>query len=266
MDILRRILPPLKPVDALRVSEMKIHNQNLMTIGGENSATINRILVVDDDKTTHSLLQAYLSVTGFDVEVASTAEEAWMHYNSKACHLVLLDLNLPDEDGLVVARKIRASSDIPIIMLTNRTDIEDKVAGLQIGADDYMVKPFEPRELLARIQNTLNRTALHKNDDRVMIGCKVFDPNKMLLFSDSEGEQDLTLGEARVLSALVAANGRVLSRDFLLDAITDGAEDAYYRTIDVLIYRLRKKIEVDPGQPVFLKTVKGLGYRLDLLK
>lgn len=226
-----------------------------------------RILIAEDDATTLSLLDAYLTSSGYKVDGVDSAEKALVKFAARGYGMVLLDLSLPDEDGIVVAKKIRASSSVPIIMITNRGDDQDKITGLEIGADDYVVKPFNPRELLARIKNTLSRSNSSVSEDhmrshRIAIGQCLFDHEQMVLVKDDDEILELTLGEYRVLSALIKGKGRVLTRDFLLDAISDNNDEPYYRTVDVIIYRLRKKIEKDPKHPEYLKTVKGLGYRL----
>ncbi|MCG8402115.1 MAG: response regulator transcription factor [Firmicutes bacterium] len=229
-----------------------------------------RILLIEDDVTTLALLDAYLVASGYRVDSVDCASNALAKMSNQTYEMILLDLNLPDEDGIVVARKIRSFSSVPIIMLTNRGGVKDRIAGLETGADDYVVKPFDPKELLARIKNTISRATGSvivgklDPDSNVTIGNRHFSLEKACLYNEENDIIDLTLGEYRVLSALVKVNGRVLSREYLLDAISQDLDEPYYRTVDVLIYRLRRKIEQNPKKPQFIKTVKGLGYRLML--
>lgn len=229
-----------------------------------------RVLVIEDDVTILALLDAYLVASGHKVDSVNCASEALERLSDYTYDLILLDLSLPDEDGIVVARKIRSFSSVPIIMLTNRGGVEDRIAGLETGADDYIVKPFNPQELLVRIRNTISRAeggVVVGNldpDNNIAIGGCNFSLEKACLSNENNEIIDLTLGEYRILTALVRVNGRVLSREYLLDAISKDLDEPYYRTVDVLIYRLRRKIEKNPKKPRFIKTIKGLGYRLTL--
>jgi two-component system torCAD operon response regulator TorR len=228
-----------------------------------------RLLVVEDDPALRALLIAYLEKDNYRVEGASTAAEAEKLLGSRHYAMILLDLGLPDEDGLVVARRLRTKSTVPIIFVTQRSGDADRIIGLEMGADDYIVKPFNPRELSARVRNILNRTSPMARDAQteapIAIGSWRLDLGKRLL-RDGEGKQlAITRAEFDILRSLSAVKGRVQSRDALLDAIgSSSSDDVSDRTIDVLISRLRKKIEADPRSPRIILTVPGVGYRLDL--
>lgn len=224
-----------------------------------------RLLIVEDEPSVRALLSAYLEAENFSVVEAASAQEAIRNFQSQRVDLVLLDLELPDEDGLVVARQLRAKSDVPIIFVTQRDDDTTRIAGLEIGGDDYVTKPFNARELLARIRNILKRSGHGQQgqEDRTRWAFSdlVLDEARRSLTRENGDEVSLTGAEFDLLTALVRANGRVLSRDFLLDAVRQGADEAQPKLVDVLVSRLRKKIE--PGSPpTLIVTVKGHGYKL----
>jgi two-component system torCAD operon response regulator TorR len=228
-----------------------------------------RLLVVEDDPALRALLIAYLEKDNYRVDGASTAADAERLLRSNQYAMILLDLGLPDEDGIVVARRLRTRSTVPIVFVTQRAGDADRISGLEMGADDYIVKPFNPRELSARVRNILNRTSptarAAQAETPIAIGGWCLDLGKRLL-QDGEGKQlAITRAEFDILRSLSAAKGRVQSRDALLDAIgSDARDDVSDRTIDVLISRLRKKIEADPRSPRIILTVPGIGYRLGL--
>jgi len=224
------------------------------------------LLVVEDDASIRALLRAYLESANFGVLEAASANEAFGSFKRHRVDLVLLDLELPDEDGLVVARQLRARSDVPIIVVTQRDEASDRIAGLEIGADDYVTKPFNARELLARVRNILKRAghgdAEHAAQTSWDLGALVLDEGRRCLTHAEGGEIALTRAEFDLLTALVRARGRVLSRGQLLDAVRHGADEVQPKLVDVLVSRLRKKIELHANSRQVIVTVKGLGYKL----
>jgi len=227
-----------------------------------------RLLIVEDDEMVQSLLAAYLQREGFLISLASTGKEMLACADSERIDLILLDLGLPDEDGLTLARQIRARSNIPIVVLTARMGKSDRLAALEIGADDFMTKPFDPEELILRIRNLLGRTtgAEDSSDDVSRPEIFRFSGWNMDLAAHSltnpEGQQiPFTRAEFNLMAALAKAPNRVLSRAYLLDAVSQDADSPTDRLIDVLISRIRKKIEVNPRQPEIIITVLGCGYK-----
>lgn len=221
------------------------------------------ILVVEDDEMMQSLLSAYLDNEGYKVSSVATGKDMLAFLNINTVDLCLLDLTLPDEDGLTLARQVRARSNMPIVIMTARTGMDDRLTGLEIGADDFLTKPFDPRELVLRVRNVLNRAGGTDNDANDVI---VFSGWQLCISAHSlvapeGGEVPLTAGEFNLLSALTLAPNRVLSRSQLLDAISHSDEAPSDRMIDVFVSRLRKKIEQDPKRPVFIVTVPGHGYK-----
>ena len=221
------------------------------------------VLIVEDDELVQGLLAALLAERGMTVTgVGSGAEMAAVlvghHFD-----IVLLDLELPDEDGLVLARRLRAQSDVPIIVVTARQGREDRVAALKIGADDYIVKPFDPQELILRIDNLLSRAApVAKGSGPVtiQIGALTLGLNEHALRRADGSTIPLTPAEFSVLSALTKAPRRVLSRNHLLDALSTGAETPGERVVDVVVSRLRKKLGDNPKSPKHIRTVTEFGY------
>ena len=230
-----------------------------------------KVLVVDDDPKIRALLRRCLEGDGFSVDEAETADGVSRAFADCPPDLVTLDLNLGTEDGLDIARDIRRHPYVPIIMVTGKDDVIDRVVGLELGADDYLTKPFHVREVLARVRAVLRRTDGRAKDQPVdapaggavlyLDGLKV-DLNRLVM-TDRNGEDcDLTTAEFKLLSAFVHNAKRPLSRDRLMDLI-DGADWAPLdRTIDNQVARLRKKIERDPARPMLIKTVRGIGYML----
>jgi len=230
------------------------------------STTVS-ILIVDDDAQIRHLLREYLA--GFGMSVEAVADGIAMHeaLDTGNFDLIILDLMLPGEDGLSLCRNLRTKSNIPILMLTARGEAMDRVVGLEIGADDYIVKPFEPRELVARIHTILRRS----RGDRVIateqkqaafMGWRL---NYILrhLVSPDELVIPLSNAEFRLLAVLVENPNRVLSRDFLLDEARGRNMDMFDRSIDILISRVRQKLNDDPRTPSLIKTVRGEGYIFD---
>jgi DNA-binding response OmpR family regulator len=226
------------------------------------------ILIVDDDPQIRELLHEYFTANGLRVSVTASGKEMTAVLVDHAIDLVVLDLRLAGEDGMVLARKLREESAIPIIMLTGVRDEADRVMGLELGADDYLTKPFSPRELLARIRTVLRRTkgaALTEARQRDVRAYRFasFELNlrtRRLAKQQPAERIDLTNGEFNLLAALLAAPQRILSRDQLLEASRVYDNEVYDRSIDVQILRLRRKIEVDPSQPQFILTERGVGY------
>src|SRR5467141_2126404 len=225
------------------------------------------ILVVDDDPQIRDLLRDYLTQNELRVSETSTGREMLALLVDHAIDLVVLDLRLAGEDGMVLARKLREESAIPIIMLTGVRDEADRVMGLELGADDYLTKPFSPRELLARIRTVLRRTkgaALTQARERQVRAYRFaeFELNlRTRRLKQRDGRPiDLTNGEFNLLAALLGAPQRVLTRDQLLEASRVYDNEVYDRSIDVQVARLRPKIEPDPSQPRFIVTERGVGY------
>jgi two-component system, OmpR family, response regulator len=225
------------------------------------------ILVVDDDPQIRALLEEYLQENGLRVSVAANGIRMSQILADDAIDLVILDLRLAGEDGMAIARTLRDSSAIPIVMLTGVRDEADRVMGLELGADDYLTKPFSPRELLARIRTVLRRTkgaALSQARERRVRAYR-FDEFELNLrtrrLKRLDGRPvDLTNGEFNLLAALLAAPQRVLTRDQLLEASRVYDNEVYDRSIDVQVARLRRKIEADPSQPRLIVTERGVGY------
>src|SRR5258706_4746260 len=225
------------------------------------------ILVVDDDPQIRDLLQDYLTQNELGATVTSTGKEMSETLTEHAIDLVILDLGLAGENGMTLARKLREDSAIPVIMLTGVRDEADRIMGLELGADDYLTKPFSPRELLARIRTVLRRTkgaALTEARQRDVRAYRFaeFELNlRTRRLAKRTGQRlELTNGEFNLLAALLAAPQRVLTRDPLLEARQLYENEVYDRSIDVQVLRLRRKIEADPSQPQFIVTERGVGY------
>lgn len=226
------------------------------------------ILVVDDDREIRSLVAQLLRKHGFRVTDAADGREMMQVLEDGRFDLVVLDLMLPGEDGLTLCRRVRGTSSLPIIMLTAMGEETDRIVGLEMGADDYLPKPFNPRELLARIRAVLRRTGGEPPEPQEENGgLRVFEGWSLDLAKRELRAPDgtlvpLTAGEYDLLAAIVERPGRVLSRDQLLD-LTRGRDAAPFdRSVDVQISRLRRKLEPDPKEPQIIKTVRGGGYVL----
>jgi DNA-binding response OmpR family regulator len=221
------------------------------------------ILIVEDELSIARIVRDYLAHEGFQVEHAADGDAALAAARSSKPDLVVLDLRLPKRDGLDVARELRRFSEVPIVMLTARGEEADRVAGLELGADDYMVKPFSPRELVARIRAVLRRTDATNRmaPDLREVGDLKLDVEKMR--ATMRGSPiDLTPTEFQLLATLMRQPGRVFTRSQLLDAVHGVAFESYERAIDAHIKNIRKKIEVAPAEPRYILTVHGVGYRL----
>jgi DNA-binding response OmpR family regulator len=220
------------------------------------------ILVVDDEPKILKTVRAYLENAGFRVATASDAQMALTVYRHERPALVILDLGLPGMDGLDVARTLRRDSNVPIIMLTARVDEADKLIGLELGSDDYVTKPFSPRELVARVRAVLRRTSGGREQAPVPViaGDVVIDMERRQVAVSGQ-PVELTPTEFDLLVVLARHPGRVFTRLELLDRVQGYAFEGYERTVDAHVKNLRQKIEPDPKQPRYLLTVYGVGYR-----
>lgn len=221
------------------------------------SAQPAHILVVDDDDRLRSLLKRYLSQEGFSVSVARDAETARRFLKRLTFDLLILDVMMPGEDGFSLLSGIRDTLETPAIMLTARTDSDDRINGLKRGADDYLSKPFEPEELQLRINAILRRSAPEETPDVVRMSGLEYHIEKSELRRNGRPVR-LTESEALLLRILAGRAGEPISRHELAQQMSAGAE----RTVDVQVTRLRRRIEPDPREPVYLQTVRGVGYRL----
>jgi two-component system, OmpR family, alkaline phosphatase synthesis response regulator PhoP len=221
------------------------------------------VLVVDDEPQIVEIVRDYLADAGFRVSTARSGDEALRHVRSVTPDLVVLDLGLPGMDGLDVARVIRQSANVPIIMLTARSDEADRVAGLELGADDYVVKPFSPRELLARVRAVLRRaTGEPDHGDRpFIVGDLTIDRSRRMV-TVAGSDVDLTATEFDLLARMGAAPGRVFTRGQLMEEIHGVAVEAGERAIDAHVKNIRRKLEPEPHRPRYVLTVHGVGYRL----
>ena len=219
------------------------------------------VLVVDDELRITRLVRDYLRQAGFGVVEASDGPAALRAAREHALDLVVLDLGLPGLDVLDVTRRLRAESNVPIIILTARTEESDRIVGLELGADDYVTKPFSPRELVARVRAVLRRVGTPADHGDVLrVGQVTVDLPKMRVTVDDE-EVDLTPTEFQIVATLAGQPGRVFTRAQLLDAVHGVAFETYERAIDAHVKNIRRKLEPDPGQPRHLQTVHGVGYR-----
>ncbi len=227
--------------------------------GAKPPLTDPHLLVVDDDERLRSLLTRYLSSNGFRVSAAPGAGEARALMKSMAFDLLILDVMMPGESGLELAKSVRAASGVPILMLTARGEPADRIAGLELGVDDYLPKPFEPRELLLRVSGLLRRRTPIAQDGQapVRMGAAVYDPEGARLTRSGKPVK-LTSAEAALLQLFAANAGQPFSRSDLCSRLGVALE----RSIDVQVTRLRRKIEEDPKLPLYLQTVRGVGYVL----
>lgn len=227
------------------------------------------ILVVDDDPKIRRLLRRCFEPEGYEVSEAENRDQVLKHLTTYDFNLITLDLNLGRDDGLSLAREIRSRFDVPIIMVTGKGDMIDRVVGLELGADDYIAKPFHIREVLARVRSVLRRSQSRPDDGdrtaddgpgRCAFDGWIADFSKLEL-RDPDGKPcDLTTSELKLLEVFVQRPNRVLSRDQLMDLLKGHDWNVNDRSIDNQIVRLRKKIEADSKKPKYLKTVRGLGY------
>lgn len=219
------------------------------------------ILVVEDERQIAEIAGDYLRRAGFAVVVATSGESALQLARTRRPALVVLDLGLPKVDGLAVARTLRRESDVPIIMLTARVEESDRLLGLEVGADDYVTKPFSPRELVARVQAVLRRASRPETpSDRLQLGDLTLDMPRLKLTRGPE-VIDLTATEFQLLAVMARQPGRVFTRAQLLDAVHGKDGEPFDRAIDAHIKNIRRKIEHDPRFPKYVETVYGIGYR-----
>jgi DNA-binding response OmpR family regulator len=216
------------------------------------------VLIIDDDERLGALLTEYLGRFGFAVTAAAHPEIGLRAMKTVQPEILILDVMLPDMDGFAVCRKVRETSRVPVIMLTARGDVMDRIVGLELGADDYLPKPFEPRELVARIQAVLRRG---RSEDNEIVRVGELELYPAARTATLRGEEIvLTTAEFELLSLLVRNRGRVLTRDRILDETRGVDWESFDRSIDVLISRLRQKLGDDAKRPKFIRTVRGTGY------
>lgn len=224
------------------------------------------ILVVEDEKNISDVIVAYLEKDNFNVFIAYDGKEAIDLFNSEDIHLIILDLMLPILSGQEVCKRVRSTSNVPIIMLTAKTEEEDKIDGLTMGADDYVSKPFSPRELMSRVKALLRRSYRDENPlaDKLYFnkGDLEIEKDKMIV-KKAASEISLTAHEFKVLFALVSNPDHVLSREQLIRASFGYDYEGFDRTIDTHIKNIRHKIEDDPKAPKYIQTVYGIGYKFD---
>ncbi|MEC9363348.1 MAG: response regulator [Pseudomonadota bacterium] len=228
-----------------------------------------RIVVVEDDTQIATLVRDLLLRENYAVSIAASGRALDVRLAQEPADLILLDLMLPAEDGLSICRRLRAASQVPIIMLTAKGEDIDRIVGLELGADDYIAKPFNPRELVARVRAVLRRTAPAAasvapgtSGERVRFAGFAFDLAARRLARTNGSEVDISAGDFDLLSVFVRHPQRVLSRDQLMDFTRGRSWEAFDRSIDVALSRLRRKIESDPSHPQLIKTVRNGGYML----
>jgi DNA-binding response OmpR family regulator len=225
-----------------------------------------RILVVDDDPPSVKMTAFLLREEGYEVITADNGRAALELVESQSPDLVIMDVMMPHIDGLEVTRRIRQTMDVPIIILSAKGETADKVTGLEVGADDYLAKPFEPSELIARVKAVLRRSEIFAYGDsqsQVAVGELRLDPVGNKVIRNDGTEIELTPIEFRLLHVLMRNAGRVLSHDYLLSNAWGYDYEGYSNQIAVYIRRLRTKIEKDPANPVYLQTVRGIGYKFE---
>lgn len=223
-----------------------------------------KVLVVDDEAQIVRVLRGYLEKAGFSVLTASNGPEALRVARQERPDLIILDLMLPGMDGLDVCRTLRKESGVPIIMLTARVEEADRLIGLELGADDYVTKPFSPREVVARVRAVLRRTQAALKppvDETLIVGDLRLDVSRRVLFVSGR-QVELTPSEFEILRLMMRSPGRVFTREQLLEATQGSAYEGYERTIDTHIKNLRHKIEKSPRQPEYILTVHGVGYKI----
>ncbi len=228
------------------------------------------ILICDDEKDLREMLEEYLKKRGFHVSLAGNAVEMRASLEAAPPDLILLDINMPGEDGLSALRALRASNDVPVVMLTAAGETIDKIVGLEMGADDYLGKPVDLRELEARIKAVLRRRtaapaqpANGPAGQLVQFGDHSLDLEAARMYDPDGAEVPLTAMEFRLLKLFAENRGRVLNRDQILEQAHDRSWDPFDRSIDIRISRLRRKIETNPQKPSMIRTVRGIGYVFD---
>jgi len=235
------------------------------------SEALAHVVAVDDDEAVRELIAEYLGRNDVRVTAVATGKELGDVMAREVVDVVVLDVRLQGEDGMQIARKLREQSGIPILMLTGRAEEADRVMGLELGADDYLTKPFSPRELLARIRALLRRSQTQATVADAIAKVRAYrfagwelNVGLRRLKSPAGETVGLTNGEFRILTAFLSAPQRILSRDQLLDLSRVHNAEVYDRSIDIQILRLRRKIESDPSEPRFIKTERGVGYLFDV--
>jgi two-component system torCAD operon response regulator TorR len=245
-----------------------VPNSKLKSVNGLDRLrdTRPRLIVVEDDPVTRTMICTYFSTEGFDVEGAGTAEECWAALRQRKADLVFVDIHLPDGNGLVLAQEIRRESTAGLIFVTQRDSEIDRVVGLESAGDDYVTKPINLRELLARARALLRRRAIDQAElsrpSILTFGGWVLDLTRRELMTRAGDPIALTRGEFDLLAALAEANGRPLSREYLVEVVSNRRVDGDPRTVDSLVARLRRKLPATPGTPPVIVTVTGVGYRL----
>jgi two-component system OmpR family response regulator len=232
------------------------------------SRPLRHVLVVDDDLTVRQLVEDYLGQNDFRVSAADSGAQLMSVLRAEVVDLVLLDLRLRGEDGMHLLHQVRADSHIPVIIVTGRVEEADRVMGLELGADDYLTKPFSPRELLARIRTVLRRTHAGQETHGAPV-CRAYrlsgwelNLRTRRLTAADGSEVALSNGEFNLLAALLATANRVVTRDQLIELSRRYDNEVYDRAIDVQILRLRRKIEANPAEPQIIVTERGVGYRV----
>lgn len=220
-----------------------------------------RILIIDDDQRLTEMLAEYLAARGYDVERREDARSGLLAFESGGADALILDVMLPDADGFEVCRKVRARSDVPILMLTARGDATDRVVGLELGADDYLPKPFDPRELLARLGAILRRSRRGPagQQEPLRFGRLIIDRQARAVLVDGRA-RELTGRQFDLLVLLAERAGRVQTREQIMEALGGEGWDSVDRSIDVHVSRIRSAIEEDPKRPRYLRTIRGAGY------
>lgn len=228
------------------------------------------ILVCDDEIDVREMLQEYLSKRGYRVSAASGGEELRAIVSAEAVDVMIMDINMPKEDGLSILRSLRPENTTPVIMLTAAGDVVDRIIGLEMGADDYLGKPVDLRELEARIKAILRRGAINEmanaeasGGDGARFGDYTLDKKAAQLLAPDGSEVQLTAMEYSLLKVFAENKGRVLNRDQLLEQAHDRSWDPFDRSIDIRISRLRRKLEINPEKPEIIRTVRGIGYLYD---
>ncbi|NKB76590.1 MAG: response regulator [Gammaproteobacteria bacterium] len=221
------------------------------------------LLIVEDDELTQSKMKSYFETEGYCVTTAGNAHQMRKYLQTREVDLVLLDIDLPDDDGLSIARDLRSNSNIGIILVTGKDSDVDRIIGLEIGADDYVTKPFNARELLARVRGLLRRTeaqAAPAVDHKRSFAGWGLNPLRRTLTSPNGEEMEMTRAELDLITTFTNHPGQTLSRERLMNCITHRSWNPNDRTIDVLIRRVRQKMETDPKKPTLIKTIHGEGY------
>lgn len=227
------------------------------------------ILVCDDEVDVRDMLQEYLGKRGYEVSAAAGGEELRKILSAKPVDVMIMDINMPKEDGLSILRSLRPENTAPVIMLTAAADVVDRIIGLEMGADDYLGKPVDLRELEARIKAVLRRGAINRTkprgapERRAIFGEYTLDKDAAKLLASDGSEVSLTAMEYSLLKVFAENKGRVLNRDQLLEQAHDRSWDPFDRSIDIRISRLRRKLEANPEKPEIIRTVRGIGYLYD---